>query len=402
MSLTSRILFAVGLALVLLSSCVDAHGWLAYPKPRGQYLAEPKRNDQEYAPATIDPMNSNVVCRNDPVMPKASWLPLTAGQSQSITIEFNALHVGDCFVYLTYDGDKPMEQQKWFKIWEQHECKNNNNYNIPIPSYLPSGDHVIFRWEWYALHVYPTVEYYAQCVDATMAGSSMGSLPYPQVNMPGHLPKFAGQYIGDGAQNTNNYWWPWDNQPMFFTGPKLATLNGQSNPATSAPVATAKPTSAPATSAPVTAAPVTAAPTVKATSAPATAAPATAAPVKATSAPISTAPPATAPTSRPSAPSAPSQSVKLNVLSSSSTWWFATTISGHRAAEVVKVELRDDGCFGDWTKMDNGWGDVWVFTPSQEITFPVTVKASLASGSSLTFTVNRLPATSVDSGSVFP
>lgn len=27
-------------------------------------------------------------------------------------------------MYLTYDGDKPENQMKWFKIWAEHDCKS--------------------------------------------------------------------------------------------------------------------------------------------------------------------------------------------------------------------------------------------------------------------------------------
>jgi hypothetical protein len=387
MSAMTRFLFGVGIALVLLACSVDAHGWMSFPKPRGQYLPSPKPAHDEYAPATRDPDDMAIVCRNDPVMPKANWLPLQAGKSQSITLQFNALHVGDCFVYLTYDGDKPVNEMKWFKIWEQHECKNNNNYEIAIPSYLPSGDHVIFRWEWYALHVYPTVEYYSQCVDATMSGSASGSLPQPQVHMPGHLPHLS----GSPSDNTNNYWWPWDTQSMKFTGPALATLNGQPAPTNPTSAPTQKPTNAPSTSAP------TQKPTTAPTKGPAP-----------TTAPTQRPAPTTAPTNapRPTTPPvvAPAQSVKLAVLPGSGIWWLAIQVTGHRSDEVKRVHIKDSGNFGEFTQMTNEWGDVYFLNAGEQgpITFPVTVKASLSSGSSLSFFVNGPSATTVDSGTVFP
>jgi len=372
----TRFLLGVGIALVLLACSVDAHAWMTNPKPRGQYLPTPKPAYQEYSPATRDPDDVAIVCRNDPVMPKANWLPLQAGKSQSITLQFNALHVGDCFVYLTYDGDKPISEMKWFKIWEQHECKNNNNYEIPIPSYLPSGDHVIFRWEWYALHVYPTVEYYAQCVDATISGSATGSLPQPQVNMPGHLPHLS----GDPASNTNNYWWPFDSQPMKFTGPALATLNGQPAP-TSTPTQKPTSTSAP-TAAPTVGPNPTAAPTLRPAPTPV---------------PTSTPRPTTAPVV------APTQSVKLTVLPGSGTWWLAVEVTGHRSEEVVRVQIKDSANYGQFTDMANEWGSTYFLEAgAQGIVFPATVQASLPSGSSLSFFVNGPSATVIDSGTVFP
>jgi len=384
----TRFLFGVVLALVLLACSVDAHGWMAYPKPRGQYLSPPKPSSVEYAPATIDPNDQAFVCRNDPVMPKASWLPLTAGKQQSITLQFNALHVGDCFVYLTYDGDKPTNEMKWFKIWEQHECKKQNNYEIPIPAYLPSGDHVIFRWEWYALHVYPVVEYYSQCVDATMTGASTGALPQPQVNMPGHLPELV---EGDLSKGTNNYWWPWDSQPMKFTGPALATINGPivptKAPSASTPAPTQKPTQKP-TEKPTT--PPTTAPTQR---------PAT------TPAPQATQKPSTPSTPAPKPPANSNESVKLVVSPSAGVWWFSVQFTGLSANQIANAQVQDSGCFDAFADMTNEWGDVWYFSAGEKgpLTFPLTIKASLPSGASISFTVNSFSASSstIDSGALF-
>lgn len=397
MSPMTRILFGVGLALVLLACSVDAHGWMTNPKPRGQYRSPARYAYEEYGPATINPNDPNFVCRSDPDMPRANWLNLRAGQSQSITLQFTAPHVGDCFVYLSYDGDKADSNKKWFKIWQQHDCKSSNNYDITIPSYLPSGEHVVFRWEWYALHAYPKVEYYAQCVDAVMSGSSSGVLPQPQVNIPGHLPVLG----GDWDSNTNNYWWPYGSQKMRFTGPALATVSGvvpTDAPATPAPTAKATPAPTSAPTAAATPAPTsrpTSAPTPAPTSAP-TVPPPTQAPAPATQAPT-VRPPIPQPTTRP-----PAASVKLSVTASASEWWFAVQVVGQRAEEVAKVEVKDSGCVEDYEPMSNDWADVWVFDPNGEaLVFPLTVRASLPSGSSITFVVNSLPATTVDSGSVF-
>lgn len=410
--IASRLLLGVGLALVLLSCSVDAHAWLSNPKPRGQYLSPPKASWEEYKPAAHNPNDTNFVCRNDPASPKATWVPMRAGEKQSFTISFNALHVGDCFVYLTYDGDKATSEQKWFKIWEQHSCKDQSEYSVTIPSYLPSGEHVVFRWEWYALHIYPTVEYFASCFDATITGSANGVLPQPQVNMPGHLPLLDGSY----AARTNNYWWPWDDQPMFFTGPPVATVGGQTT--TTAPdtkatpppaAATTKPspTNAPSTYAPSTKAPSTYAPSTKApsTNAPSTKAPSTNAP--ATKAPSTNAPATKAPaTNAPVIPKvtvAPAQSVKLAVLEACSIWWVAVVPTGHRTGEITKMEFTDSSNYVKSTAMSIGWANVWTFSPGAQgpVTYPLTVKASLASGSSVTFIVNNPLATLVDSGAIF-
>lgn len=207
--------------LLSLSSFVEAHGWMSNPVPRGKYHG--KYDYQEFEPVVSNnPNTDRMVCRGDAAIPnKANWLSLKAGESTPITLSWNAPHIGDCFVYLTYDGDKPEKEMKWFKIWEQAKCSPDSrpvsNYNVPIPSYLPPGDHVIFRWEWYALHAFPTVEFYVNCVDATITGDKKGNLPLPQIQIPGNLPNNA----------AGNYWNPYDGSAERFVGAPVATPNGE-------------------------------------------------------------------------------------------------------------------------------------------------------------------------------
>jgi hypothetical protein len=96
--------------------------------------------------------------------------------------------------------------------------------------------------------------------------------------------------------------------------------------------------------------------------------------------------------------------VKLAVLPGSGIWWLAIQVTGHRSDEVKRVHIKDSGNFGEFTQMTNEWGDVYFLNAGEQgpITFPVTVKASLGSGSSLSFFVNGPSATTVDSGTVFP
>jgi hypothetical protein len=95
--------------------------------------------------------------------------------------------------------------------------------------------------------------------------------------------------------------------------------------------------------------------------------------------------------------------VKLSVEPGAGVWWFSLTFAGSRADEITKVELKDNGNFGTFKSMKNEWTDVWYFNPEAQgpLSFPITVKASLPSGSSVSFVVNGLPSKTVDSGALF-
>lgn len=207
--------------------------------------------------------------------------------------------------------------------------------------------------------------------------------------------------------------------PTSAPATSAPTVKPTSAPVTSAP--TVKPTSAPVTSAPTvkpTSAPVTSAPTVKPTSAPVTSAPVTSAPtVKPTSAPVTNAPtvkptsapvtsaPTAKPTSAPPPPAATTRpvtdSVKLNLYQGASLWWFATTLSGPRATEVTKMQIKDSGSVTTFKDMEKSWSDVYVYAPSPALVLPLTVRASLSSGSFIDFTVSGFSPSVVDSGVQF-
>jgi len=110
-------------------------------------------------------------------------------------------------------------QKKWFKIASYSQCNLQNVVNLPlnIPSYLPSCDHCILRWEWYALHLQAIniVEFYSQCADVKIVGNPNGQLPSPQVTIPGHLPMDA-KYYRPG----------YNSDDLHMTGPPEASVGG--------------------------------------------------------------------------------------------------------------------------------------------------------------------------------
>jgi len=120
--------------------------------------------------------------------------------------------------------------------------------------------------------------------------------------------------------------------------------------------------------------------------------------------PAPTSPPTPAPTTRPpTAPTTrPADTAKLSVYQGSSVWWVAVSVSGARSAEINKMEIKDAGSLTTFRAMTIGWGDIYVFHPSGALVLPITVRASLPSGASVSFTVTSLSSTSpIDSGSTF-
>jgi len=202
---------------VLLSALVDAHGRLTVPTPRDAHFGA--TSSTQNSPVDNNPLTNEFVCRNYAAVPSSNFISVQAGENVNVQWSFSAAHVGDCFAYLSYTPDLPDNQKVWFKIKSWARCEQTMNQNMPvtIPSYLPSCDHCILRWEWYALHVRPTIEYYAQCVDVRITnGQNPGILPTPQVTIPGHLATNGSMYRSGYDQSS----------PFFFVGPPDATVGG--------------------------------------------------------------------------------------------------------------------------------------------------------------------------------
>jgi len=139
------------------------------------------------------PNETEFVCRNDPNSnPKTK---VTAGQSLNMQWTLTAKHWGDCSVYISYSdaavngvGDEK-RAAKFFKIANVPDCRqySGQEYAIDLPGWLPAGQAVI-RWEWYALHMHPAIEFYVQCADVVIESDStltVDQLPsYPVVGPP--------------------------------------------------------------------------------------------------------------------------------------------------------------------------------------------------------------------------
>eukprot|EP00441_Pelagodinium_beii_P045012 CAMPEP_0197624494 /NCGR_PEP_ID=MMETSP1338-20131121/4103_1 /TAXON_ID=43686 ORGANISM="Pelagodinium beii, Strain RCC1491" /NCGR_SAMPLE_ID=MMETSP1338 /ASSEMBLY_ACC=CAM_ASM_000754 /LENGTH=421 /DNA_ID=CAMNT_0043194633 /DNA_START=59 /DNA_END=1324 /DNA_ORIENTATION=+ len=153
-----------------------AHGKLTAPTPRdGISLGRPgldENNPVSFEPGCNGPMNrcDAFVCREAEPNSQAVT-SVTAGRTLQLQWSFAAFHVGDCSVYISYDVDLPRSQQKYVKIANLPDCKSYSGKLITIPASLPAGK-AILRWDWAALHIWPDVEFYAQCADIQISSTS--------------------------------------------------------------------------------------------------------------------------------------------------------------------------------------------------------------------------------------
>jgi len=193
-------------AFSFISSCLVSlavgHGHLMKPETRSMKLGTPGyRMDSPVGHpdtliATSTPtLDSSFVCRgHDEVGPITTTLK--AGEKLTMAWSLQAAHVGDCSVWISYDTDLPAKDQRYFVIASIPKCKelNRQDVEVSLPSWLPAtpnGKSAILRWGWYALHVHPTIEFYAQCVDVKIEGSNVyneNNLPTPNFKIPGLFP----------------------------------------------------------------------------------------------------------------------------------------------------------------------------------------------------------------------
>jgi nitrate reductase NapE component len=167
------------------------------------------------------PNSNDFVCRN--TLANEPLVSIQPGNQLPVMIEFDSIIVpGDCFFYISYDGDASiLDQSKiWFKIAEIAQCDQfaNQLIQIEIPYYLKPSSHSILRFEQYTLEGYSeSIKYYCQCVDVKILDSETFSLyedvlPSPNFLIPGHLP------LDDIEKNYRNP----NSSDFFFTGPKIA------------------------------------------------------------------------------------------------------------------------------------------------------------------------------------
>lgn len=203
----------------LLIQCFS-HGRLIKPIPR---FGLDTNNGLDNGP-TGDANSDTWVCRHTVDENTQPILDLTAGQPLDLQWDFSAAHVGDCAVYVTYETNTDRAQQKWFKIANMPKCREQNkqDFAITIPEWLPEG-RITIRWDWYALHQHPSVEFYSQCIDARVSGSN-GQVQLSDIftyAIPGVYPNNGNDGVG--------YRYPFGNGDQTMTGPPCALNWNQNN-----------------------------------------------------------------------------------------------------------------------------------------------------------------------------
>jgi len=193
--------------LLLVADVVLAHGRLVLPPTR---YPEGYEND----PVPYD--DDTFVCRNPLTDPATT---ISAGSQLQVQWEMSAPHVGDCAFYISYDYDLVNSAQKYFKIANWYNCEDVDmqEVTIDIPNWLPGG-RAILRWDWIALHVYPSAEFFVQCADVIIEAApeevTVDSLVTYSIIDPPLYPKDALEGVG--------YRNPYGSGEQYFTGPACA------------------------------------------------------------------------------------------------------------------------------------------------------------------------------------
>ena len=147
--------------------------WLTVGYPFQQF--EPVTRNGKQLPAT------SFRCKKFRAAPPSTTL--VAGNSTRITWFFQATHPGDCSLYISYDGGNKDEPEHWIKLFDFPGCTSDiSNFNMPgkgsntvhvvLPSWLPSCEHCVMRWEYQAIHDRSNIQQYVDCADVTVVGTS--------------------------------------------------------------------------------------------------------------------------------------------------------------------------------------------------------------------------------------
>ena len=123
----------------------------------------------------------------------------TYNSGDTINLEWvmEAPHPGDCSIWLSYDTnvDSPLN---WIKLKDIPGCLSPNGvdapsginrYSLKLSEFLPSCEHCVLRWEWYAVQQVSNVEFYVNCMDIKIISQNNCQQPSrtTQINGIEHL-----------------------------------------------------------------------------------------------------------------------------------------------------------------------------------------------------------------------
>jgi hypothetical protein len=156
----------------------ESHGRLTNPIPRLK-MVDGGLNAPIYTclgPA-FQTSATSMRCHDSP----ASVVQTTYNSGDTINLEWvmEAPHPGDCSIWLSYDTNVN-SPQNWIKLKDIPGCLSPNGiatpsgrnfYSFVLPSYLPSCEHCVLRWEWYAVQQVSNVEFYVNCADVKIVNN---------------------------------------------------------------------------------------------------------------------------------------------------------------------------------------------------------------------------------------
>jgi hypothetical protein len=166
---------------------VIGHGRMTIPQSRRTYL-----NAGINAPVytclgpTFQSSSTSMRCHDSPA--GAVLSTYNAGDTIQVQWTLEAPHPGDCSIWLSYDTnvDAP---QNWIKLKDFPGCFSPTGIDPPfglqtvsltLPSFLPSCEHCVLRWEWYAVQLVSNVEFYVSCADIKIINNFNNNCQLPQ------------------------------------------------------------------------------------------------------------------------------------------------------------------------------------------------------------------------------
>ena len=182
--------------LFLFFTSVYGHGRITNPSPRIKNV-DGGLNAPIYTclgPA-FKTSSTSMRCHDTP----AGNIVATYNSGDIINLEWimEAPHPGDCSIWLSYDTniDSPLN---WIKLKDIPGCLSPNGiatpsginkYSLKLPEFLPSCEHCVLRWEWYAVQQVSNVEFYVNCMDIKIISQNNCQQPSrtTQINGIEHL-----------------------------------------------------------------------------------------------------------------------------------------------------------------------------------------------------------------------